>query len=174
MAEVGRPGRLARLRDLLAEERHTSQQELSAALAAEQITVSQSTLSKDLVAVGAIRRRSADGSLVYALDAEGDVHGIALEKLARLASELVQSIQSCGNQVVLRTPPGAAQFFAASLDAARLHGVMGTIAGDDTVLLIAAGERQASDVIAVISDMTRTGKPAAVDIQTKTTREDNK
>lgn len=159
MAEVARPARLSRLRDLLAEERHTSQQELSAALAADDITVSQSTLSKDLVAVGAIRRRAPDGSLVYALDLDGDVHGIALDKLARLAAELVQSIQSAGNQVVLRTPPGAAQFFAASLDTARLPGVIGTIAGDDTVLLIAAGEEQAGEVITAISDMTRTGKP---------------
>ncbi len=161
MAEMARPARLSRLRDLLGEERHTSQQELSAALGADGISVSQSTLSKDLVAVGAIRRRATDGSLVYALGSDGDVPGIALEKLARLAAELVQSIQSTGNQVVLRTPPGAAQFFAATLDAARLSGVMGTIAGDDTVLLIAADEARAGQVIASISDMTRTGKPMA-------------
>ncbi len=167
---MARPARLSRLRDVLAEERHSSQQEISAALAADGISVSQSTLSKDLVAVGAIRRRATDGSLVYALGSDADVPGIALEKLARLAAELVQSIQSSGNQVVLRTPPGAAQFFAATLDAARLSGVMGTIAGDDTVLLIAADEARAGHVIAAISDMTRTGKPAAH----TTTREDDK
>lgn len=159
MADMARPARLSRLRDLLAQERHTSQQELGSALAFENIQVSQSTLSKDLVAVGAIRRRAADGVLVYALDNDGDVAGIALEKLARLAAELVQSIQSSGNQVVLRTPPGAAQFFAASVDTARLPGVMGTIAGDDTILLIAADPQRAEDVIASISEMARTGKP---------------
>lgn len=172
MTDVARPARLSRLRDLLGEERYTSQQELSAALAHDQITVSQSTLSKDLVTVGAIRRRAADGSLVYALDSDGDVHGVALDKLARLAVELVQSIQSAGNQVVVRTPPGAAQFFAASLDAARLPGVMGTIAGDDTILLIAVGEKQAGDVIAHLSDMTRTGKSSTQ--PPTTTREDDK
>lgn len=161
MAEMARSARLSRLRDLLAEERHSSQQEISAELAADGISVSQSTLSKDLVAVGAIRRRATDGSLVYALDSDGDVAGIALEKLARLAAELLQSIQSSGNQVVLRTPPGAAQFFAAALDAARLPGIMGTIAGDDTVLLIVVDEERAGSVIAAISDMTRTGKPPA-------------
>lgn len=158
MAEMARPARLTRLRELLSEERHTSQQELSAALAAEDISVSQSTLSKDLVALGAIRRRAADGSLVYAMDAAGDVPGLALEKLARLAAELVLSIRSSGNQVVLRTPPGAAQFFAASLDGAPLPGVMGTIAGDDTVLIIATSEGEAAGVIASISEMARTGK----------------
>lgn len=172
MTDVARPARLSRLRDLLGEERYTSQQELSAALAHDQITVSQSTLSKDLVTVGAIRRRAADGSLVYALDSDGDVPGVALDKLARLAVELVQSIQSAGNQVVVRTPPGAAQFFAASLDAARLPGVMGTIAGDDTILLIAVGEKQAGDVIAHLSDMTRTGKSSTQ--PPTTTREDDK
>lgn len=159
MAEMARPARLSRLRDLLAQERHTSQQELGLALAVDDIQVSQSTLSKDLVAVGAIRRRAADGALVYALGDDGDVTGIALEKLARHAVELVQSIQSSGNQVVLRTPPGAAQFFAATLDTARLPGVMGTIAGDDTILVIAADQQRASQVIASISDMARTGKP---------------
>ena len=159
MADMARVARLTRLRDILAQERHTSQQELGSVLASDDILVSQSTLSKDLVAVGAIRRRSADGTLVYALGDDGDVAVIAMEKLARLAAELVQSIQSSGNQVVLRTPPGAAQFFAASLDAARIPGVMGTIAGDDTILLIAQDEVRAVDVIASISDMARTGKP---------------
>ncbi|MEO7589404.1 MAG: arginine repressor [Arachnia sp.] len=169
MADVARPARLSRLRELLAEERHASQQDLSSALAGDDITVSQSTLSKDLVAVGAIRRRASDGSLVYALGVDGDVPGMALEKLARLAAELLQSIQSTGNQVVLRTPPGAAQFFAATLDAARLPGIMGTIAGDDTVLLIAVDEERAGQVIVAISEMTRTGKP-----HTPTTQEDDK
>lgn len=159
MADMARPARLARLRELLAQECHTSQQELGAALASDDIQVSQSTLSKDLVAVGAIRRRITDGALVYALGNDGDVAGIALEKLARLAAELVLSIQSTGNQVVLRTPPGAAQFFAASLDTARLQGVMGTLAGDDTVLVITHDEDRAVQVIGAISDMARTGKP---------------
>lgn len=159
MADMARVARLTRLRDILAQERHTSQQELGSVLASDDILVSQSTLSKDLVAVGAIRRRSADGTLVYALGDDGDVAVIAMEKLARLSAELVQSIRSSGNQVVLRTPPGAAQFFAASLDAARIPGVMGTIAGDDTILLIAEDEVGAADVIATISDMARTGKP---------------
>ncbi len=101
---------------------------------------------------------AADGSLVYALDAAGDVPGLALDKLARLAAELVQSIRSSGNQVMLRTPPGAAQFFAASLDGAPLPGVMGTIAGDDTVLIIATSEDNVAGVIASISEMARTGK----------------
>lgn len=156
---MARVARLSRLRDLLGEERHTSQQELGSALACDDIQVSQSTLSKDLVAVGAIRRRVADGTLVYALGEEGGTAGMALERLARLAAELVQSTQSSGNQIVLRTPPGAAQFFAASLDTARLSGVMGTIAGDDTILLIAEDEARAANVFATLSFMARTGKP---------------
>lgn len=159
MADMARPARLARLRELLSQECHTSQQELAAALATDDIQVSQSTLSKDLVAVGAIRRRITDGALVYALGNDGDVTGLAMEKLARHAAELVLSIQSTGNQVVLRTPPGAAQFFAAGLDTARLPGVMGTLAGDDTVLVITHDEDRASQVIAAISEMARTGKP---------------
>lgn len=163
MSEVARSARLSLLRHLLEEARYGSQQELSAALEADGVTVSQSTLSKDLVTLGAVKRRADDGSLVYTPAPDGEAASAAVEKLARLCSELLQSLQSAGNQIVLRTPPGAAQFLAASLDAARLAGVMGTIAGDDTVLVIATDEEAASRIVAVVSDMTRTGKPGSTD-----------
>ncbi len=163
MADVARAARLTLLRGLLEQACYGSQQELSAALAADDVHVSQSTLSKDLVTLGAIRRRAADGGLVYALDQGDDHHGAAREKLARLCAELLQSLQVAGNQLVLRTPPGAAQFFAAALDAARVRGVMGTIAGDDTVLVISTDDRSAGRVISELSEMTRSGRPTQED-----------
>lgn len=159
MSEVSRPARLSLLRQLLEAGEYTSQQELGAALVADGVAVSQSTLSKDLVTLGAVRRRSADGSLVYALAVDGDHPAAALEKLARLCTEMLQSLQAAGNQIVLRTPPGAAQYFAASLDVARLPGAMGTIAGDDTVLVIATDDEWAGRIVSALAEMTRTGKP---------------
>ena len=59
------------------------------------------------------------------------------QRLARLCNELLVSAEATANLVVLRTPPGAAQFLASALDRAALHDVVGTIAGDDTVLVVA-------------------------------------
>lgn len=158
MSEVSRAARLQQLRALLEEERHASQQELATALSHHGVQVSQSTLSKDLLALGAERRRAADGSLVYAIPPDGDFRAAAREKLARLCSELVQSLQSAQNQIVLKTPPGAAQYFAACLDAARLRGVIGTIAGDDTILVIttdpAGGPETAQRLLDLADDGT--------------------
>lgn len=154
-----RTARLSLLRGLLEEARYASQQDLAEALRDVGVKVSQSTLSKDLMALGAMRRRAEDGSLVYALGDDEDPHVAAHAKLARLCSEVLQSIQVAGNQVVLRTPPGAAQYFASIMDGARLAGAIGTIAGDDTVLVISSDIQGAERLAAKLSDMTRTGKP---------------
>ena len=121
-----------------------SQAELATMLADRGVSVTQATLSRDLVELDAVKIRLASGALVYAVPAEGGdrtprAAGESLasgSRLARLAGELLVSADSAGNQVVLRTPPGAAQFLASALDKADLDGVLGTIAGDDTVLVI--------------------------------------
>lgn len=159
MTEVSRSARLSLLRGLLEQARFASQHELSHELASDGVSVSQSTLSKDLVTLGAMRRRTGDGSLVYALSDDEAPQDAARAKLARICSEMLQAIRSAGNQIVLHTPPGAAQYFAATFDGARLQGAMGTIAGDDTVLVIATDERAAQRLVSGLSDMTRTGKP---------------
>ena len=162
MSEVPRAGRLATLRQLLAQARFTSQAELIDELARQGITVSQGTLSRDLVELGAVRQRSADGVLVYAA-AQEEPGTAAVAKLAVLCSELLASLRQAGNQIIVKTPPGAAQYFASYLDAAALPAVLGTIAGDDTVLVIAADEHAAREVAGGISEMIKTGKPVKED-----------
>lgn len=155
MTEVSRAGRHAALRQLLHEQRYSSQAELAAALEARGILASQSTLSKDLLALGAARQRGADGSLVYVLQ---ELDTQAATRLARLCAELLLTIRRALNQIVLRTPPGAAQYFGAALDQAGLDGVVGTIAGDDTVLVIAVDEPSAAALAEQLERMTITGK----------------
>ena len=122
-----------------------SQPELAAALAEAGVSVTQATLSRDLVELRAVKIRTSAGALVYAVPAEGgdrspqpaaDTEYLAA-RLARLCAELLVTADASGNLVVLRTPPGAAQFFASAIDHSVLPGVLGTIAGDDTVLVIA-------------------------------------
>ncbi|HVX45536.1 MAG TPA: arginine repressor [Mycobacteriales bacterium] len=120
-----------------------SQSELSALLAADGIAVTQTTLSRDLEELGAVKLRAPDGgapAYVIPDDGASPVRGITdttPHRLIRLLGELLVSAEPSGNLVVVRTPPGAAHFLASALDRAGLPDVAGTVAGDDTVLIVA-------------------------------------
>jgi transcriptional regulator of arginine metabolism len=130
--------------DLLARHPVRSQGELAALLAEAGMSVTQTTLSRDLVELDAVKVRHESGALVYAVPGEGGDRrpqpgqdsAAAQSRLARLCGELLVSAEASANLVVLRTPPGAAQFFASAVDHADMSTVLGTIAGDDTVLVI--------------------------------------
>ena len=131
-----------------------SQAELAELLAGEGLSVTQATLSRDLVELDAVKVRTSSGALVYAVPAEGGdrtphaaTETLASEaRLTRLLGELLVSAEASANLVVLRTPPGAAQFLASALDRAELGSVLGTIAGDDAVLVITRDPSGGTDV----------------------------
>ncbi|MGQ0464628.1 MAG: arginine repressor [Sporichthyaceae bacterium] len=132
-----------RIVELLSRSRVHSQGELGELLGQDGLTVTQATLSRDLDELGAVRIRDEDGDLVYAVPGDGGdrrprVGDTASNsaRLARISEELLVSAEASANLVVLRTPPGAAQFFASAIDQAALPDLLGTIAGDDTVLVI--------------------------------------
>ena len=130
--------RQARIVELITRQAVRSQTELVQLLAAEGVVVTQGTLSKDLVDVGAVRVRQGDGDLGYALlAAERASDSTATVRLSRLCAELLVSAEGSANLAVLRTPPGAAQFFASAIDRVALPEVLGTIAGDDSILIVA-------------------------------------
>jgi transcriptional regulator of arginine metabolism len=130
--------------DLVTHHEIRSQTELADLLAEGGVKVTQATLSRDLVELDAIKVRASSGALVYAVPAEGGDRrpttpgetAAAASRLARLCAELLVSAESSANLVVLRTPPGAAQFLASAFDKAEFPEILGTIAGDDTVLVI--------------------------------------
>ena len=130
--------------DLLGKEAVRSQGDLVELLTAHGVHSTPSTVSRDLVELDAVRVRRADGTLVYAVPGEGgdrtpraaEDSAAAHGRLQRLARELVVSADGAANLVVLRTPPGAAQFLASAIDHVAQPELLGTIAGDDTVLLI--------------------------------------
>src|SRR5699024_4075753 len=120
-----------------------SQGELAALLAERGVSVTQGTLSRDLVDLGALRVRSSAGPLVYAVPGEpGEQTGPPGEfahfeaRLAKLCTEVLISVEATANLVVMRTPPGAAQYFAFAIDKVSRPDILGTIAGDDTVMVI--------------------------------------
>jgi transcriptional regulator of arginine metabolism len=137
--------RRRRIMDLLVRQPVRSQSELARLLAEMGVAVTQATLSRDLEELGAVKVRDEAGALMYA--APADTAPIAHDRLGRALAELLVSAEHSGNIVVLRTPPGAAQFLASALDRAALPDIIGTVAGDDTVLVIA----RAADGAAVVA-----------------------
>lgn len=136
--------RQQRIIELIGHQPVRSQTELAELLSESGLVVGQATLSRDLVEIGAVKVRDASGQLVYAVPGEGGDRtprageAAAFEaRLARVAAELLVSAEASANLVILRTPPGAAQYFASAIDHAALDQVLGTIAGDDTVLVVA-------------------------------------
>ena len=140
-SEITRVGRQARIVALVSSQSVHSQSELAALLADEGIEVAQATLSRDLEELGAVKLRGADGGGgVYVVPEDGSpVRGVAggTERLSRLLGELLVSTDSSANLAVLRTPPGAAHYLASAIDRAALPEVVGTIAGDDTIMIVA-------------------------------------
>jgi transcriptional regulator of arginine metabolism len=96
----------------------------------------QATISRDLDDLGAVKVRGPDGRLVYALPEPGNGHGADHDEIRRMLGGSLLAIVPSGNLVVLRTPPGHAAALASTLDRAGIAGVAGTVAGDDTVLVV--------------------------------------
>ena len=143
-----------------------SQRELQQMLVTHGFTVTQATLSRDLKAMRASKARTASGKQVYVLPEAGapgqkrlpdDAEVQADQHLAHLAEELLVSVAGAHGDVVLQTPPGAAQLMAAAVDDAMLPGVLGTIAGDNTILIATTGDATGLAIaqhIASLSDRT--------------------
>jgi transcriptional regulator of arginine metabolism len=141
-APVTRAARHARITTLIRDKAIRSQTELADLLAADGVQVTQATLSRDLEELGAVKVRGTDGgAALYFIPEDGNPTLRKAEqapaRLQRLLRELLTGTDSSGNLVILRTPPGAAQFLASALDRSGLPEIVGTIAGDDTILVVA-------------------------------------
>jgi transcriptional regulator of arginine metabolism len=131
------------IRSLLSDSEIETQEDLRGLLAAEGFEVTQATISRDLDAVGAVRVKE-NGHAVYRLGA-GDADDGARAALTAAFDEFVTSTAISGTVIVLRVPPAAAHLVAGRIDGASLDGVLGTVAGDDTILVVAdesAGARK--------------------------------
>jgi transcriptional regulator of arginine metabolism len=138
-APLTKAARQARIVELLESQPVASQTQLGRLLADAGVAVTQATLSRDLEELGAVKVRTPAG-MAYAVPEENAPRGGTAEateaRLARLLEELLVSAEAAGDLVVLRTPPGGAHFLGSALDRAGLPDVAGTVAGDDTILLV--------------------------------------
>jgi len=115
-----------------------SQPHLLELLADEGIGATQATVSRDLDELGAIKVRVPGGQTAYALPELESDRLVPFEQLRRVLGEWVGEVACSGNLVILRTPPGCAHVVASALDRSGLDGLLGTVAGDDTLLCVAA------------------------------------
>lgn len=168
---VARPGtasrvaRQARIVELIRRRAVRSQGELLRLLEASGIETTQATLSRDLDELGAVKLRGADGGTpAYVIPEDGSpVRGVegGTSRLSRLLGELLVSADASGNLAVLRTPPGAAHYLASALDRAALRDVVGTIAGDDTVLVVAREPLTGAGLASRLQQLCRTAPGTA-------------
>ena len=127
-----------RISRILANEVVTSQEQLVRLLADDGVESTQATVSRDLDDLGAVKVRVSGGESVYAIP-EHPADRVAPEnQLKRVMGEWVVEVESSGNLVVLRTPPGSAHVVASALDRTGIEGSIGTVAGDDTLMVVAA------------------------------------
>jgi transcriptional regulator of arginine metabolism len=115
----------------------TSQPHLVELLAAEGLTATQATVSRDLEDLGAVKVRVSGGDSVYAIPEYEPARLAPEDQLRRVMGEWVAEVRRSGHLIVLRTPPGCAHVVGSALDRSGLHGLLGTVAGDDTLLCVA-------------------------------------
>jgi transcriptional regulator of arginine metabolism len=143
---VSKARRQHRISALLEERSVTSQLQLVELLEAEDIVATQATVSRDLDELGAIKVRVPGGETVYAIP-EHPVDRIAPhDHLRRVMGDWVADVAPSGNIVMLRTPPGSAHVVASALDRAGIEDILGTVAGDDTLLVVAAESISGADL----------------------------
>jgi transcriptional regulator of arginine metabolism len=151
LSKTQRQHRVARL---LADHPVSSQAQLVQLLAEEEgITATQATVSRDLEDMGAIKVRVAGGDSVYAIPELPSDQRAPESHLRRVFSEWVVQVAHSGNLVVLRTPPGSAHVVASALDRSGWDDVLGTVAGDDTLVVIVAEGVSGADMSARLSEL---------------------
>jgi transcriptional regulator of arginine metabolism len=134
-----KPRRLAVIRELVEHEAVHSQEELRRRLVRRGFDVTQATLSRDIKELGLVKR-AADGAY-QAAGADGATPAAAHVALARALGEFLSSVESSQQLLVVKTGAGQAQLLGLAIDRARLPDVLGTIAGDDTILVICRDAR---------------------------------
>jgi transcriptional regulator of arginine metabolism len=115
----------------------TNQPQLVEMLADEGIAATQATVSRDLEDLGAVKVRVPGGETVYAIPEYEPARIAPEDQLRRVLGEWVAEVRVSANVVVLRTPPGCAHVVASAIDRSGMTGLIGTVAGDDTLMCVA-------------------------------------
>lgn len=143
---------------LLAAHSVSSQTQLVELLEAGSVDATQATVSRDLEDLGAIKVRVAGGETVYAVpELPSDQH-LPEDHLRRVLGEWVVDVGHSLNVVMMRTPPGSAHVVASALDRTGLPEVLGTVAGDDTIMVVATEQIGGAELAARLGDLAGLGE----------------
>ncbi len=140
--------RRARIAAILTAKPVASQHALGQLLQSEGIKVTQATLSRDLEAIGAVKQNDASGKVRYVTNVAGVEFGSNSDSVGKIVAEVLIGAEAAQNIAVLRTPPGAAHYLAGTLDRSGASDIVGTLAGDDTVLVVMRTTEAALDLCA--------------------------
>ena len=149
---LAKPQRQHRIARLLEHNAVTSQAQVVDLLAGEGVIATQATVSRDLEELGAVKVRMPRGETVYAVP-QFEERPAPEEQLKRVFGEWVVEVAHSANLVVLRTPPGSAHVVGSAIDRAGLPDVLGTVAGDDTCLVVASERAGGAKVARALSDL---------------------
>jgi transcriptional regulator of arginine metabolism len=150
LSKAQRQHRVARL---IEQHSVTSQGQLVELLAAEGVAATQATVSRDLEDLGAVKVRVRGGEPTYAIPELPTEQVAPHEHLRRVMGEWVVEVAPSANLVLLRTPPGSAHVVASALDRSGLPGVLGTVAGDDTLLVVVSEGRTGASMAGELADL---------------------
>ncbi len=153
MAQLsGSRTRLTALKDLLSEGDASTQEELADALFKKRFDVTQSTISRDLRKIGAVKAIDQSGRTVYRLPVLGEPAAASQVNYTTGLRGLMLDIAHNGAMIVIHTAPGSASLIASYLDRTKPNGILGTIAGDDTIFVAPRSMRQVAQTIKAIDE----------------------
>lgn len=153
MSRLSKVQRQRRIAELLADEAVTSQEHLAELLAAAGIAVTQATVSRDLEDLGAVKVRVGGGASLYAIPDHPHEQVVPADHLRRVFGEWVLEASASANLVVVRTPPGSAHVVASAIDRSGLDIVLGSVAGDDTIIVVSAAHTTGEAVAEHFNDL---------------------
>jgi transcriptional regulator of arginine metabolism len=150
VSKVQRQQAIARL---VGQHQVTNQPQLVELLAAEGIVATQATVSRDLDDLGAMKVRVPGGDSAYAIPDYEPARLAPHDQLRRVMGEWVAEVDYSGNLVIVRTPPGCAHVVASALDRSGMPELLGTVAGDDTLLCVATQEASGVGLATALRDL---------------------
>jgi transcriptional regulator of arginine metabolism len=151
--KLGKAQRQHLIAKLIEQNAVQNQAQMVELLASEGVIATQATVSRDLDDLGAIKVRVPGGEAAYAIPALPKEQRAPEDHLRRVFGDWVVEVSHSANLVVLRTPPGSAHVVGSALDRAGLNEVIGTVAGDDTLIVVVAEDCSGAEVAASLSDL---------------------
>lgn len=146
--------RYTKIKEIVQSRPIETQEELAKALQEEGIEVTQATVSRDIKELMLIKVPTSDGHYRYALSPEQNML-MSKNRMARLFQDSIIRVDSAFNQIVIHTLPGSANMVASAIDHAKWESVMGTIAGDDTIVIFSNNMETIPQLVKLVGSLMK-------------------